>query len=829
MNPAAATAATLALFFAPGLLFVTALAGARKRVELTLGEQAYLVLAASLLVSGWAGLVLAELGVFTPGRLAVSVAGATLLAAVAARKRLQFAPGRLPLSEVLALAGLVGFALLVYFPPFEYVLGGKDPGVYVNAGFHLAREGNLTWSDPLVRDLPPEARGLFFRTDKELPPWAHSRFLGYYLESPETGRTVSQGFHLYPVWIAIAASLFEMKAGLYATPFFALLGLLGVFFAARRIFGLEVALWAAALLGVFQIQIWFARFPNTEILVQFLYALSLLAFHFMREERSRPFAALAGAALGSTFLVRIDTILFLVPLALYFGGLRFSRRLGRVEAWCLGVLGVLLIHAMLHGRLVSGPYVASVFGRWYWRDVGENLIPLAAGAVVLFLLIDRQAAPFVARTLRLGEHPLAGRLAAAALFLLAAYAYFVRPVWHYYRTAPHDAEAFFRMSWYLYPMGVALAVAGAMLLVGRAEGRTALFLLAGLTFSLFFFYKIRVSNDHFFCMRRFVPVILPSFFVASGVFLATLRSQGGRWGRLAAAAVGGLLWLVYLQDGRPLWRHMEFRGSLEFVDQVARLIGDRDVVLFPRREGLHLLELPLAELYGKKVLEFYSLRPEKAKLASLLRSWSGRVGDVYFVTNYKISLSGLFTRQVQDFELGTEKYEFTYDRPPRQVEPFHLRFTLSKAVDLEDLARRVPRLARVDVGGSDDPLVAWFHEKEREEGGEPSYRWSQATSSVFLPGLAPASREIWIHMAGPKEPLAPRARVEIALNDRPLAEFTLGPRFKTYRVLLPSPPVAPGELAVLRLDSPTWRPASSLPGARDIRELGVRVDWIEVR
>ena len=750
------------------------------------------------------------------------VAALTGLGAVLLRRRLALRAGRSSLDEAIPAVALLVFGLVFYFPPFQYVLGGKDPGVYVNAGFHLARHGNLAFEDPLVKDVPASARGLFFRDDDPLPAWSQPRYLGYYLESVETGRVVSQGFHLYPVWIGVAASLFEMKAGLYATPFFALMGVLGTYFAARRLFDGEVAIWAGTLLAVFQIQVWFARFPNTEVVVQFLYATGLFTFFWMRENRSPLAGALSGFAFASTLLVRLDSILFLVPLSLYFAALRVTRKLERAEAAFLASFAAVGLHAAVHAATLSRPYVDSVFGRWYWRALGENLPVVGVTAIVLFIAVDRWAAKPASRLVALLSDARVRVALALIVFGLACYAYFVRPFWHYYRTAPHDAESFFRMSWYLYPMGVALAVAGIMLLLLRGDRRSSIFLLVALTFALFYFYKVRVSNDHFFLMRRFIPVILPAAFVAIGVFLGSLRP----W---AKAPLGALLLFVYAKDAWPLFKHDEFKGSLDFVSELGRLVGDRDVVIFPRKEGLHLLELPLAELESKNVLEFYTLKPDPETLGELLRAWRGRYGDLFFVTNYKISLSGFFTRWVRDFELATQKYEYTYTRPPVRAEPFHLRFTLSKAVDLEDLRARVPKIGKVDVGGSDDPLVAWFHEKELD--GDVSYRWSQGTSSIFLPALGPASRVLVLSLAGPEARPGPPARVRLLLGETLLADLELTPRFDLHTVELPPSVRAWLEHAypVLRLETETWRPENTIPGSRDIRDLGVRVDWVDVR
>ncbi len=832
MNPVASTLATLAIFFVPGALLVAVLSG-RDKVSLRLAEQIYLTVAGSLLLSGWVGLALAELGAFSPAKVAILVTVIAAAIGLAFRKGLALTRGALDWREIGIAGALVAFSLIAYYPPFEYVLGGRDPGIYVNTGFHLAREGNLTFTDPVIASIPQEDWLLFFRVDKKIPDWDHLRFQGYRLENPATARVAPHGLHLYPTWIGMAAALYEMKAGLYATPFFAMMGALGLFFAASRIFGLEVAAWAAAFLGVIQVQVWFARFPNSEVVVQFLYAITLLMIFFAEEKRSAIAGAVAGIALGSTLLARMENVLFVVPIALVMGWKRLKRELGAPELAFLGGFVALAIHAGLHDRFVSWPYVSSILGRHYWRILGDNLWAAAALAIIGAIVVDRAVLRLPSWTYAFVQSNRSRMVAAVALFGLAAFAFFVRPVWHGPRTAAHDAEAFLRMSWYLYPVGLAFAVSGAMVLMVRAKKSQVFFLLTGLTFSLFFFYKVRVWHDHYFAMRRFIPVILPSLVVCMSVFLASLRWDARRFTAWGSRIVAATLLVIYLAEGRGLWAfrgHEEFPGSLDFVEEMARHIGDDDVVIFPRREGLHMLELPLAELEGKNVLEFYTHKPPRDLLEDLLVQWRDEYRDVYFVTNYKISLSGLFTRHVQDFWFATEKYEYAYTRRPVSAEPFHLRYTLSKAVDLDDLAQRIPQLPDLDVGGSDDLQVAWFHEKELDE-ESVSYRWSQRTSSIFLPAVGNGTKTLRVRLAGPREDDAPLYPVELAIDGRSLGTLEPGREFETYELELPSELSQRSEesFAILTLDIPTWRPSNWISNSNDVRDLGVRVDWVEVK
>ena len=817
---------TIALLVAPGLLWVMAFTG--QRIRLTLVEQVFLSVAGSLVISGWVALVLAELGHFTPERVALVVVAGVVVVGILFRNRLACEVGDFNLVEIAIAGSVLGFALVVYFPPFEYILGGKDPGIYVNSGFHIASQGDILYVDRLVENLPPEYRDLFFRVDKELPLWSQARFLGFYLESPESGRVLPQGFHLYPVWIAIASSLFQMKSGLYVTPFFALMGVMGYFLVSRRLFSLEVAAWSTVLIATFQIQVWFARFPSAEVMVQFLYALGLWAFFFMQEKRSSLAGLLSGLAIGSILLLRLESILFLVPVGLYMGWHRLRRQSGFPEVSFLVPFVLLGAHAVIHASFFAGPYVGSVFSRWYWRSVAEHLPLLALVGLGFFLVIDRFVPGIAGRVLELARRRTVGISAALVVFALASYAYFIRPIWHATRTAPHDAEAFLRMGWYLYPFGVALAIAGVMLIIAKPKRQWAFFVLVGLTFSIFFFYKIRVSNDHFFGMRRFFPIILPSFFIAISYFLAKLREQFGRLGGIAGTVIGVLLVVIYTADGHPLWRHNEFRGSLDFVGELARHISEEDVVIFPRREGLHLMELPLAELYGRKVIEFYTLKPNRQKLEGLLKSWNSLYGDIFFVTNYKVSLSGLFTRHVKDFLWSSEIYEYAYLGPPQKALPFSLGFTLSKAVDLDELADRVPPLTRIDVGGrGDDELVAWFHERELDSG--VSYRWSQQTSSVFLPGANRDTKFLRLRLAGAREGEVPLSEVTVSLNDQVLLTFFPERHFEVVTIEVPKDVALlfEGNYGIARIETKPWRPKKLVKGADDSRELGIRLDWIE--
>ena len=111
-------------------------------------------------------LLLAELGVFS------LVRAAALLSAAAALRRRPAAAARLsaPLPRPRG-AGHAGagrrwcwrLAFLLQARPSEYVVGGRDPGVYVAAMALIGRTGGIAYTDPGVLSIPPEDVELFYR------------------------------------------------------------------------------------------------------------------------------------------------------------------------------------------------------------------------------------------------------------------------------------------------------------------------------------------------------------------------------------------------------------------------------------------------------------------------------------------------------------------------------------------------------------------------------------------------------------------------------------------------------------------------------------------
>ncbi|HEY6546905.1 MAG TPA: glycosyltransferase family 39 protein, partial [Vicinamibacteria bacterium] len=708
---------------------------------------------------------------------------------------------------------------------------------YVAAMGLIARTGGIEYTDPLVLAVPPEDAEIFFRHPDRPEAFSWARFMGFDLERPQTGRVYPEFFHLFP---AFGAYLFEAMGprGALATPVvFGVLGTMGSFFVFRRLLGPAPAFLGALLLCLNVVQVWFARYPVSETVSLFLFGLSLLAFARFEETESPAFAALAGAGLGLSLLVRIDAVLVIVPLGLYLAH-RLTRRdlAPRALAALLVPFVLLSAHAGVHAVLFARKYLLQVLTRRYWNHPPALWVAGALLVALALFVILRHGKPLAALVDR---HQQAWRRAAVlALVLLSAYAYFLRPLlsawaggdgneaalaWTdpgllrtlgYDRLAAHDAGAFYRLSWFVTPLGLGLGVAGFAILLREGRRKHLFPALLFASFAGFYFYKIRIWNDYFFALRRFVPVILPFLLAFAALALVRLAARNAR-SRLAAGALAAFLLVSFALDTARIARFTDWRGSVDFVRDLARRFSKDDAVLFEQPKSIHLLSLPLWALHGANTLEFARFDPDPERLQHLLAAWRPRFKNVYFVHTPRTDLCGIFLERVQPFSFGTFEFERTYDRAPRVPKFQSLHFTLSRFVSPSEL--NVPPLPEVDLGSSDEVVISGFFDKEILD-NERTYRWSGSCGSIYFPGLRPDGVLAITASAGQRPALT---EVRVSLSGVPLGSFLAGPAFDTFR--LPLPGALPEPPLVLRFDVRPWR-----PGERDPRDLGVMVDRVAV-
>jgi len=827
----------LVIGWLPGaLLFRAPVLDREQRAALDVEERVFWAVLLSLGITLSVALALAAAGHYTFTRLLIAdaVIAAGIVAVGGGRLRMPAAK-RITASAAIPLL-LVGLGTWRFFPPAEYVIGGRDPGVYMNEGIQIAQRGSLVVEEAVVASVPPFARTLFLprHTDLHGNPrsdYYSGRFMGFFIQDPEKGTVVGQFPHLYPASIAVGYGIDGLTGARRTTGIWAMLGVLAVYFAGRRAFGTATAAAAAGLLAIHVLQLWFARYPNAEVVMQTMLFAGLLAYARAHVDGMRFFAPVAGCLLGLLLFLRLDTGLAIVAVGVAGALGSLVGRPPRRSFWT-----ALLVPLLLAAVYMLGPMRAH-WDRYriFLETVSAWQYVLGAGmgaALLALLTFSRQIPGIGAWATRVGPTVIAALGASAALYAL----YLREPGG---RLAAHDAYALRTFAnVYLTVPAVLAAILGFFLLARRQFWHAPSLFLTFAAFSFTLFYKIRIVPEHFWMGRRFLAVILPGALLMIGGLAFATATSGPRWRILRWTAGGTLLVLLastYLRTSAPVLNHVEYEGLIPRLEQLADHFGDNDLVIMESRNAggdVHVLATPLAYIYDRHVLLLDSPRPDKVTMAEFVAWARTKYDRVFYVGgggtdllshNYGFEVVASDRFQVPEFETTT-------DALPRLVS--HKEFEYSVYEIVEPRPRFEDEWFDLDLGIADDLHVLRFHAKEQTDGR--TFRWTTPTSYIAVTTVPAKASELTLVLHdGGRPPAAPPASVAVYLAGTRLGQINLVPGgFRPYS--LPVPPDLAARAAgatgpvELRLVSTVWNP-SEVIGAPDDRVLGVMVDRVTLK
>jgi hypothetical protein len=833
----------LLLAWLPGaLLYRLPYADRAQRAAVPAEERLFWAVLLSVTWSVGLALLLAAFGLYTLPRVLWTTGVFCVLLVVAARGRLRYAERAVrPGWTALVPVGLTLLGAALFFPSFEYIMGGKDPGVYISEGIQISRTGDLFIDDPTVTAVPAEARSLFFRDPTDQSSYS-VRFMGFFLESPQANRVFAQFPHWFPASIALAYDAGGLTAARGIVGAWAILGLLAVYFAGARLFGALAAAIATTLLAIHVLEIWFGRYPNAELASQSMLFGGLLAFRRTLDGGRVFFGTIAALLIGLPLFVRFDALLTVGAVVGAVALLSVSRqRVGWTFAVVLAAVTALgvwyLAGPMWH---YSATYVGTVrYSNGWW------MLLAIGGATVGFV-----AAMRVPRWRAIADRWVP-RVLAVALVGLAIYGYFFREPAP--RLPVENAYALRNFRWYLTGPGILLAVIGMAAMILRRFWRDPAFFLTVSVYAVLTFYKPRIIPEHFWAGRRFITVILPAALLVMSALvvwvlnpdrLARLFSRSpGRpkasWKlrtastMVAIAALAPLGWTFWLQSA-PVRAHVEYAGLQSEIERLVATVGPKDLLLVEARDAdsdLHVLALPYSYIYGRPALVLNSWAPDKRALEAFLKQARTRYDNVYFLGG---GGTDLLTRDL-DAELVARRrvqvpeYASTFNAYPTGVR--------QKEFDLGIYRLRLAGEAtagRIDlqIGGQDDLQVARFFAREQRGDGS-TFRWTKGRSYVMLRGAAPAARDLIIWMSSGGRPQSvPPAEVRVAIGDHWLGTVTLADEMRPYRFEIPAAVAAEaartGDPLRVRIEVATWNP-NRVHGAPDTRDLGVMVTRVQLQ
>jgi hypothetical protein len=820
--------AALVVAYLPGaVLFRLPVADRDRRAALPAEERLFWHVVISLAVSLTVALVLAAMSAYRLDRLVAITGGLTLTLVLGGRGALFYrGTAARPTISLTPPLLLVVLAAIQFFPASEYIIGGKDPGGYINQGVLIAERGALVVHEPEIVDLPEPVRSLFF-TDNMRREYYDNRFMGFFLRNPESGAVVGQFPHVYPASIAVAYGLGGIRGALGAVGFWAVLGVVAVYLLGARLAGRPAAFAAAVLLTLNLAEVFFGGYPNTEVVMQAVLFAALLAFARAHQDHDAFFAPVAGLLAALLIFLRQDA-----PLAIAALGA------AAVLAWVvddrrprLGFVVPLAAGLLIGWFYWTGPMRATFFRtQMYlqrlpaWAVLGGLVV--AAAGIAIALRLKRAHGQWARRAV-----PVAVMV---VLVTLALYAWFLRVPGG--RLAAHDAATFRTfVSLYFLPLGMVLALAGLAVLLPRRFWQDPAFVIVTAVFAGFFFFKLQIVPEHLWMARRFLPVILPAALLfAAAAALGTWE----RWpkGPQVIRVIVGVIVLIilgrqYQIAAAPAAGHVEFQGLVDHLDDLAKRFSDRDLVIVESRgsSDVHVMGIPLAYVHGRRVLVLESEVPDKPTFEMFLADAVKRYDRVFFLGGGGTDLLSPGIRATPVTYVQREAPSFVvspWNAFRAGVRPYKFHYSLYRL----ESAPTTETGFSLDVGFEDDLQVVRFSDKEVTEGR--SFRWTGDQSFVAVRGLTGREREIALVMHdGGRPAAAPPATLEVLLADVSLGRLTVTSGFREYRLAIPAEALQGAMAAAgrqLRLLATVWRP-SEFSSSTDTRELGVMVDRVEIR
>lgn len=615
------------------------------------------------------------------GLLGWAVSAVAVVQLFAQRKALAAAIQPLSSWDWVLAGGMLLVAALYLGFPGESIYGGRDEGVYASHAVYLAHHGRLEVPYPW----PPEAQAIFSDS------WVG--FPGFY----KTAHAMTVQFgHLLPVWMAQAFATLGEHGLFGVNAVFAWLSVAVFYGLCRMAMAHPLAVTATLFFALNPSQLWMARMTLSEILTQlFTWAGLFLLLQAIKIDRP-PLARWAGVFLGLSGFVRFDSFFLIPVLLLSHLALRIVEEpAGRSTPVWLALYQTALpvfALALAYFAIFSGPYLMD---RPYLHKLEAGCIGPALALVALRPGLIRHIRPVVTSTAFCVATGL-------GLLALAAYAYWIRPIptspprlqywWpgYYWDNAKgdHSIESLPNLARYLSPVVVWAAVAGwfATFWVIVRERRDE-YLLAALViilgFSFVYLYDHSNTPDHFWVIRRYIPVVIPGFVLCAAFAARWLASRLPRAWVVPSSVVALLFLAIFTVRADSLI--LTFAEDRRYYAQVEALAQKlpRDQVILVR--GFTEWVTPLYIAFDRRVIPLNLDRGSKGRGA--LQTWIARQASahtpVYLLIENAAELNNLNIRQVGEVVISRVFTEPTVDPLPKKIVTKQRRVRLYEVTGLK--------------------------------------------------------------------------------------------------------------------------------------------------
>lgn len=574
-----------------------------------------------------------------------------------------------------ALPIFVLLAVLYLAFPTQYLLGGRDPGIYVIHGVHIAKTGSIQY------DTDEKLTELYGEYGDFIQPGYPALFspVQYPEVGEEAGDISPQFMPMYPALLAVAYDLGGLTALFGTNGILTLASLLVIYLLVREFFNKKAAAASVLILGLCPAELWGARLTETELLAQLLFFLAIYIWLTGWRKGKNSYLIAAGFLLGFGIWNRIDMLI--VGLGLFvaaaYSVIWNPEKRKAMAGTCLAYMGT----------AASAYLYLYWFSRAYYRiHIDNRSLPTALfingvglAMFVLAFLIARFGKGICEERCNL-IHLLTvkrGPRIGLGIVLTAAflYAYLIRSNFG-------QSDSFVQLSmiqycWYTSVPLFLFMILGLLLLLRKkgmaADGYYGFLCMAGACI-IAYIIDPAISADHIWAARRWVPVNIPSTVILGCYGWQELFSRKEkniyRW--LTGAGFIGIAAFMIGQS-----RTFLFTPMMKNLDKQYQTLADSmsDDVVYLTQDGE--MASVLRYIYGKQVYR------ADVNQAEAMERYIEERGELYFVGDFP--MSGIswerYEKRVSHFQILSGNYlEKTVGKYPQSLYERRLNGTVGKIV-----------------------------------------------------------------------------------------------------------------------------------------------------
>ncbi|MGF9713244.1 hypothetical protein [Paenibacillus naphthalenovorans] len=710
---------------------------------------------------------------------------------------------KLNISTIVLILGLMVVAVIVIGFPNESLMGGRDEGVYANSAIYIANHG----------DIHPQYPEGF----KTLP--FNGTFLPGFYSTP--GEITVQFSQLLPVWLAHAYNSFGLSGLLGLNGVLCIISLLVFFGILERNVSRNLAVLGTFILGLSASQIWLSRVTLTEIFTQLMLLSGLYIFEISYKNNVPRAAIFAGILFGFTCFIRIDSFMYIPLILLAHSCFRIlEKEKKNNEIWLNLYLSLFLVStfALIYYYLFSNPYFTDLLPQL--KLIGYLIV----GALLVHVIIKYIKPIFKFRKTIFYSLVI-------LLVLMFSYAHLIRPniqpfilysgtgtVLDGTRTFREDSlvnlGAYLSIPIiYLFLFGVIKTIYDYLISKSSINRINLLSFIVIVGATSVYLYDPSISPDHFWAVRRFVPIIIP------GVIILAIYGLDYIFKSIRHRLMRNIIFLITvlyffnftITNDRLIVNHRESAGYWNQIINLEKKIPDEAILVDYMQWAT---TTPLYAAFDKQILPVRFLE-EKAlvnKIHDLLISGK----QVYVLTDryHPIKILGTNAFAEEYIDLSYNIAEKVAIPLPKKI--IELRFPLV----LHQL--NLKEEDTISFGGT---TVLGIKEtgmlpQEHQPNGTP-FRWTNGNAKYVVPISSKPSRlKLEILNASPKG-----TDLEVLIGGQTVHAGHFETSTKTFDIDISH--IDLGKDLSIEIRSTTWKPSEILKN-NDSRILGVAIKNITI-